>query len=186
MLAGCWSPTRPAVIVVTHADGSVHFWDVLDQSHRPTVVMSVSSQPITSVRFCAAHASNTGAPANTQLLAVGDAQGDLHILEIPRALRRPLAGEVELMARFYERELARVHFYRALPPMPRVEQPSGGGGGGGGGKSKRGGDDEGESKEEAERSAERADAEKAEADYQRQLLKFQQELGLVKAGKEDE
>ena len=41
---------------------------------------------------------------NVQLLAVGDKQGTLHILEIPRTLRRPVAQEENMMLALLTRE----------------------------------------------------------------------------------
>jgi hypothetical protein len=43
-----------------------------------------------------------------QLLAVGDSTGVLHLLELPRTLRRPLANEKKQLAVFVAREAARV------------------------------------------------------------------------------
>lgn len=39
-----------------------------------------------------------------QLLAVGDKQGTLHILEIPRTLRRPVANEQGIVEALLKRE----------------------------------------------------------------------------------
>merc|ERR1712039_207667 len=47
-----------------------------------------------------------------QLLAVGDAQGYLHVLTIPKNLVKPVARERENMKRFLEREEARVNYFR--------------------------------------------------------------------------
>lgn len=49
-----------------------------------------------------------GAAAAHQLLALGDAAGVLHLMALPRTLRRPLPGEAKLMAEFVRREAARV------------------------------------------------------------------------------
>lgn len=43
-----------------------------------------------------------------QVLAVGDAAGVLHLFELPRTLRRPLANERRLMEAWVAREAARV------------------------------------------------------------------------------
>lgn len=81
-----WSPTRPSVFVTALANGNIHFWDLSDQSHRPVNTQSITSNPISFLKYCTVN--------NSQLLAVGDSQGDLHILDIPRNLRRKLANEV--------------------------------------------------------------------------------------------
>jgi len=43
-----------------------------------------------------------------QLLVVGDGVGVLHLMAVPRTLRRPLPGEAKLMGEFVRREGARV------------------------------------------------------------------------------
>ena len=87
-------------------------WDLLDRSHEASVVKSVSSSALQSMAFFPSKAAQ-------QLLAVGDGQGVLHILEMPRNLRRPLANEKEATARFFDREIARVEY--VLSTKVRVE-----------------------------------------------------------------
>jgi len=45
----------------------------------------------------------------TQVLALGDSAGNLHIFEVPRNLRRRLQNEENIMTTFFERELERIH-----------------------------------------------------------------------------
>lgn len=52
------------------------------------------------------------ASAAQQMLAVGDSVGALHIMELPRNLRRPVANEKKLMLEFLDREEARVLYTR--------------------------------------------------------------------------
>jgi hypothetical protein len=67
-------------------DGSIQVWDFLDRSNEPFMVVPASAAAVTCLEFW-----NQASP---QLLGVGDAQGILHIMEIPRSLRRPLHKEV--------------------------------------------------------------------------------------------
>lgn len=60
-------------------------WDFLDRSNEPFMVVPASASPVTCLEFW-----NQASP---QLMGVGDAQGILHIMEIPRSLRRPLHKE---------------------------------------------------------------------------------------------
>ena len=153
-------------------------WDLVDQSHRPIAVQSVSSNAISSLRFCQpTHA--------LQYLAAGDAQGDLHILDIPRALRRKIAAEEELMQRFYQRELDRLAYYRALPTLPQPPSSNAGSGSGSGKGPAALSAEDLKAREEEARAAELAADEKAEADYQKQLQRFKQELGMAKEAKEE-
>jgi len=101
---GRFSPTRPGVIVTSRADGCVDVWDLTDRSHEASLQHNVGPVAITALEFW------TDNNANLQLLAVGDAQGTLHILEIPRNLRRPLPNEQNLIDGLLQRELARVRY----------------------------------------------------------------------------
>ena len=62
--------------------------------------------------------------ADSQVLAVGDAQGDLHLLDIPRNLRRKMLGEEDMMDKFYQREIDRVNFYKAQASLPQPVDPT--------------------------------------------------------------
>ena len=101
---GCWSPTRPGVIITAREDGMIEVWDLLDRSHEASMVSTVSSSSITSLKFYESSSSSY------QLLAAGDRMGKLHILELPRNLRRPIVNEKEIMQAFCERELDRVQY----------------------------------------------------------------------------
>eukprot|EP00484_Ammonia_sp_Unknown_P022624 CAMPEP_0197023826 /NCGR_PEP_ID=MMETSP1384-20130603/4466_1 /TAXON_ID=29189 /ORGANISM="Ammonia sp." /LENGTH=1061 /DNA_ID=CAMNT_0042452103 /DNA_START=67 /DNA_END=3252 /DNA_ORIENTATION=+ len=119
---GCWSPTRPAVIITAKYDGSVDVWDLLDQTHSPVFKNSpISSVAITSIVFSpfAKNSKNGG-----QQLAVGDANGNLRILQIPRNFAIPLSNEKLLMAQFYEKEYIRIQFInkRYLMQMQKTIQ----------------------------------------------------------------
>ncbi|GBG81978.1 hypothetical protein CBR_g34157 [Chara braunii] len=99
---GCWSPTRAGVVYIALMDGTIQVWDLLDRSHEPSMGANVSSVQITSMDFCL--------QSGPQLLAVGDAQGVLHIMELPRNLRRPIYKEKQYMRNFFEREIDRVNY----------------------------------------------------------------------------
>ena len=101
---GCWSPTRPGVIITARQDGMIEIWDLLDRSHEASMVATVSSSSITSLKFYEKGSSSY------QLLAAGDSMGKLHILELPRNLWRPIVNEREIMQSFCERELDRVQY----------------------------------------------------------------------------
>ena len=51
LMAGRWSPTRPGVIVLSRADGSVDVWDLTDQSHKPSMSAPIASTKLTSMEF---------------------------------------------------------------------------------------------------------------------------------------
>ena len=82
----------------------IEIWDLLDRSHEASMVATVSSSSITSLKFYEKGSSSY------QLLAAGDSMGKLHILELPRNLWRPIVNEREIMQSFCERELDRVQY----------------------------------------------------------------------------
>lgn len=105
-LAGsCWSTTRPGVFFISKADGVIEVWDLLDKSHVPTLVQTVSA---TSITHMALHTSFIKSNIHHQFLGVGDDEGTLHVLEVPKALRRPSRNEKQLIKAFFEREVKRV------------------------------------------------------------------------------
>ena len=81
------------MIVVGKQDGSIDVWDFLDRTHEPSMsVDNITSASVTSMSF---HASGT-----KQLLAVGDDQGTVHVMEVPRNLRRAANKEKDFTLNF--------------------------------------------------------------------------------------
>lgn len=111
LTAGRWSPTRPGVLMIGKADGGIDVWDLLDQSHRPAGSVAIAPSAISSMEFWNNKVANT----KSQLLAAGDINGNLHILDIPRNLWRPLNNEKALMeTSFFAHEILRVDYVRGL------------------------------------------------------------------------
>lgn len=75
------------------------------RSHEPAITSTISSTPIVCVSI-----NMRVTNAAQQMLAVGDSVGVLHIMELPRNLRRPVANEKALMLGFLQREERRVAF----------------------------------------------------------------------------
>jgi len=109
LTAGRWSPTRPSVILIAKADGSMEFWDLLERSHEASISVNVSSAAggICSVEFAVQGKSVKG---NQQLVSAGDASGTLHVLEVPANMRRKITNEKGLFLAFLEREERRVTY----------------------------------------------------------------------------
>ncbi len=99
---GAWSPSRPAVIFIGKADGNIDIWDLLDRSHEPSMTVNITAAAVTSMQFINA--------ATKQLLAVGDDQGTVHVMEVPRILRRAANNEKTFTLTFFEREVKRVEY----------------------------------------------------------------------------
>lgn len=100
LTCGCWSPTRPAVVVLATMDGSLLVWDFTDSSVRPSSDLKAMHTKITSMEFLRGHATQ-----RQQLLAVGDETGTLHIFELPRNVAKPIHREETVMRKFIDREM---------------------------------------------------------------------------------
>nr|CCA22350.1 conserved hypothetical protein [Albugo laibachii Nc14] len=125
-----FSPTRPAVVFVGRSDGVVEVWDFLDQSHAMSLSAGISACSLTCIEFRPVMARSlidksveikskaNGLPVTQssvlhsvgkdQLVAIGDHNGNLHILEIPSALSRPFVNEMAMMDAFFQRESERL------------------------------------------------------------------------------
>ena len=156
---GAWSPSRPAVLFIGRSDGMVDIWDLLDRSHEPSMTVAVTPAEVTSMEF---QVSTT-----RQLLAVGDDQGTVHVMEVPRNLRRAAANEKTFAANFFSREEKRVEYVQRR--SAEIKESGGGGGGG-------------EEKKEAPaevKEGEATEEEKAEAAFLAMEEKFLLDMGLL-------
>ena len=89
--SAAWSPTRPGVLLLGKIDGAIDAWDFCEQSHAPSMTFPGASCAITSMKFSSAKGGTLG---------VGDESGNLHILDIPRTLTRPVASERRACSNF--------------------------------------------------------------------------------------
>lgn len=88
------------MLFLARADGSVDVWDLADRTHEPSLNFSVvGGGAVTSLDIYS--------QPPTQLLAAGDDQGTLHVLELPRNLRRPHGAEKAAMYAQARRPAAR-------------------------------------------------------------------------------
>lgn len=109
---GCWSPSRPSVIFLGLANGTIDIWDFSDQSHKASLNETGASSAISSMVFLR-HAESEK-DKNQQKLAVGDAGGNLHVHIIPNNLVKPAGQdrqEYNNMKRFLDREERRVNYF---------------------------------------------------------------------------
>ncbi|CAF3107715.1 unnamed protein product [Rotaria socialis] len=100
-----WSPTRPGVFYISKQNGSVDIWDIIDRTHAPSLSQSISSSAVTFLNIKVISSKQ-------QLLAAGDSNGTLHILEVPWALRQPVNQELALVTNYLERETERRGFVK--------------------------------------------------------------------------
>mmetsp|Transcript_26329 Transcript_26329/g.59919 ORF Transcript_26329/g.59919 Transcript_26329/m.59919 type:complete len:651 (+) Transcript_26329:1506-3458(+) len=103
---GSWSPTRPSVIFLGLMNGGIDIWDFSDQSHKASLTDMGASVAISSMSFL------THGDTAEQMLAVGTAQGHLHVHIIPKNLVRQAGKEFDNMKKFLDREEQRVTYFR--------------------------------------------------------------------------
>jgi len=171
LTSGRWSPTRPGVLMVAKADGSIDVWDFTDRSHMYSTSVNATAFPINSMEFW----NTSNLHAKQQLLAVSESSGTLHILDIPRNLWRPLSNEMEMMEAFFTRERQHVDYVSKRTVVRDGEKAVL--------------DAEGEKEEEEEEEKQvdtdalKAEEEKAEEEYKQMECKFRSELGLASGQK---
>merc|ERR1719281_597835 len=161
--AGAWSPTRPSVLFLGRADGALEIWDFSDQSHKHSLMHPVSSVGISNLTFLPAEEKKQ------DLVAVGDEQGHLRVLELPKNLVRPAGKELLAMEQLMSREEERVQYFlergaqlaTLREEMEKAEQVAA----------------MGETKAEPNVEAE---DQKADAEYRKLEAAFLESLGLTK------
>ena len=95
--SGQWSPTRPAVVFISKANGSVDVWDFSESCYFPSSTLPMIPNQISSMTFISKS-------EQSQLLAVGDVLGSLHVFKLPHNLVKPFPGEKDIMQMFLIRE----------------------------------------------------------------------------------
>ncbi len=112
---GAWSPSRPAVLFIARQDGNIDVWDLNDRSHEPSMTVSATPGAVTSMEFHVASPSR-------QLLAIGDDQGTVHVMEVPRNLRRAVNNEKQFASNFFAREEKRVAYVQRRKEIRAAEK----------------------------------------------------------------
>jgi WD40 repeat protein len=96
------SSGRSSVIFVGREDGVIDVWDLADQTGSPSQQHLVSAVGISFIET---------SDKKPHILAVGDRDGSLHLLQLPKALFRPVGSEERLMDKFVQREISRIEYY---------------------------------------------------------------------------
>jgi dynein intermediate chain 2 len=92
LTSGCWSPTRPGVFYVTRADGVLDIWDYYYRQNEVAYSHKVSDSPLSSIAV------------SDRLVAVGDTQGTVSLLEVCQSLSTPQPNEKRGIDAMFERE----------------------------------------------------------------------------------
>mmetsp|Transcript_15613 Transcript_15613/g.20256 ORF Transcript_15613/g.20256 Transcript_15613/m.20256 type:complete len:371 (+) Transcript_15613:147-1259(+) len=95
LTGGCWSPTRPGVFFTTRADGVLDVWDLFWRQSDAALSHKVGSHELSSVSV-----SSTG-----RLVAVGDAGGNVSLIELSHGLAQVQGGERVAVGNIFDREM---------------------------------------------------------------------------------
>jgi len=129
------------------------------------MTVNITAAAVTSMQFINA--------ATKQLLAVGDDQGTVHVMEVPRILRRAANNEKTFTLTFFEREVKRVEYGQRRMEQRKEELQQ---------KADKGGEDkEGESGADKEAKEE----ELLELTFRAMEETFKEEMGLAEPKKEE-
>lgn len=101
LTSGCWSPTRAGVFFTTRMDGFVDIWDYYYRQNAVAYTHKVGDHPLSSI----AVQGNT--QGGGRLVAVGDVNGTVSLLEVCESLAVPQSNEKMAIAGMFERESKR-------------------------------------------------------------------------------
>lgn len=98
LTGGCWSPSRVGVFYVIGTDGFLNIWDFLHRQNDVVYSHKIGNAPLSSI----------GIQGNLQsggkLVAVGDSNGAVSLLEVCDSLAVPQNGEKAAINAIFERE----------------------------------------------------------------------------------
>ena len=97
LTAGCWSPTRTGVFYVTRMDGVVDIWDFFFSQNEVAYSHKVGDAGLSSISV-----QNGG-----RLVATGDVNGTVSLLEVCDSLAVPQTNEKAAILGMFERETKR-------------------------------------------------------------------------------
>eukprot|EP00357_Protocruzia_adherens_P017227 CAMPEP_0114985762 /NCGR_PEP_ID=MMETSP0216-20121206/8050_1 /TAXON_ID=223996 /ORGANISM="Protocruzia adherens, Strain Boccale" /LENGTH=739 /DNA_ID=CAMNT_0002348121 /DNA_START=37 /DNA_END=2256 /DNA_ORIENTATION=+ len=117
LTCGCFSETRPGVILIGKSDGKVDVWDLTDQSHKCSFNYPACTYMITEMAYQTHYLIN-----KEQLLAFGDINGNIHILVVPKNISKKLDREEKMIGMYWEREVARVNFRKEREEARELER----------------------------------------------------------------
>ena len=97
LTGGCWSPTRVGVFYTITMDGTLNAWDLFFRQNEVAYTHKVGHASLSSI----------GVQGRGKLLAVGDVNGAVSLLEVGDSLASPQQGEKASLSNTFEREARR-------------------------------------------------------------------------------
>ena len=101
LTAGCWSPTRPGVFYVTRMNGVVAVWDYFYRQNEVAYSHKIGDSALSSI------AVQGNVQSGGKLVAVGDVDGTVALLEVCDSLAQQQANEKQALSGMFEREARR-------------------------------------------------------------------------------
>ncbi|KAL3792673.1 hypothetical protein HJC23_009401, partial [Cyclotella cryptica] len=101
MTSGCWSPTRAGLFYITRSDGVLDIWDIGHSQNEVAYSHKVSDTSLSSISI------EGNSQGGGKLVAVGDANGIVSLLEVCDSLAQPQPNEKSSVNAIFERESKR-------------------------------------------------------------------------------
>ena len=101
LTGGCWSPTRAGVFFVTRMDGVVDVWDFYHRQNEVAYSHKVGDAALSTISV---HGTAQG---GGKLVAVGDVNGTVSLLEVCDSLANQQSNEKASISNMFERETKR-------------------------------------------------------------------------------
>jgi dynein intermediate chain 2 len=106
LTGGCWSPTRAGVFYVTRSDGVMDVWDISHTQNEVAYCHKVSDVALSSISV-----DGTAQQGGGKLVAVGDVNGTVSMLEVCDSLALPQLNEKSAVNAMLEREAKRERIF---------------------------------------------------------------------------
>ena len=125
---GKFSPSRPGVIYLCKSNGEIDTWDLLDESHKPSVKDTKKKKKITSInifRYNIPIDENAEIQTQTSIeyMVVGDISGQMTLIEVPKLFSEVVSDEKNIMKNFLDNEIQRQEYMEVR--MKKIEEDQG-------------------------------------------------------------
>ena len=124
---GKFSPSRPGVIYLCKSNGEIDTWDLLDESHKPSVKDTLIKEKITSINIFKYNLpldenAENQAQTSIEYMLVGDISGQMTQLEVPKLFSEIVPEEEKIMKNFFDNEIERQEYMEIR--MKKIEEDS--------------------------------------------------------------
>ncbi len=124
---GKFSPSRPGVIYLCKSNGEIDTWDLLDESHKPSVKDTLIKEKITSINIFKYNLpvdenAENQTQSSIEYMLVGDISGQMTQLEVPKLFSEIVSDEQNIMKNFFDNEIERQEYMEVR--MKKIEEDS--------------------------------------------------------------